>query len=348
MKKIICFYAFFVCAIGVSAQQISAEIPENALVYALPQTTIEISVEVVKDCYLPGPYAKFAELYLSIENTGEREETSYSVGKVSIKPFIEADYNSLYALSGTKDETQFLTLSSQGLIFALNEPDEVLIDLSSVRKNYQHYPDQLPTSPMTVQNETIFDRIKTDSGYISVPYQESIVNKKDIQSKAEEAAKFLFALRRRRFELITGDVEHAFNGSSLKDAVQEINRLESEYLSLFIGKHFTESREYKFYVTPESARDKKAYLVFHFSESEGILSETSRTSTPFMLNVEPKGKIDRIEGIKSRTKVANIYYRVPETAFIQLMRGSKELCSGMIHVYQMGKEFMIPSNTKTK
>jgi hypothetical protein len=351
MKKLVFIFLLFASVQGFT-QRLEKEIPDRSIVYALPKTSIEISVEIIKDKYIPGPYVRYAEEQLSVENVSAREDVSYSIGKISMKPVLEADYEYIYSLSvGEKTvfDASFLALSSEGLIFSLNEPKEIFVDYnSSTLKNYQIYPDRLPSSPLETQKEFIMERIKTDSGFITIPFQQSIVEKKDTQSKAEEAAKFLFNLRQRRFELVTGDVDHAFSGSSLKDALNEINRLEEEYLSLFLGKHFVESRVYKFYVSPEKALDKKLYPVFHFSEADGALSEATRTSTPFTLNVIPLGKINYMEGVKTRIKIANIYYRVPEIADIQLLHGSKEVCSGRVQIYQMGKELVLPSDAKIK
>jgi hypothetical protein len=351
MKKLI-FVLMFFPFVQVFAQRIDKGVPDNSILYSLPKTTVEISVEIIKDRYIPGPYMRYAEEQLSIERVSAREDVSYSIGKISMRPIIEADYEYMYALpvgDKTTVDASFLALSSEGLIFMSQESSAIIADLtSSTPKNYQIYPDRLPSSPLETQKEFLMERIKTDSGFISVPFQQSIIEKKDAQGKAEEAASFLFQLRQRRFELVTGDVDHAFSGSSLKDALSEINRLEQEYLSLFIGKHFVESRVYRFYVSPEKALDKKTYPVFHFSEVDGALSEATRTSTLFSLNVIPSGKANYVEGVKTKVRIAGIYYRIPEIAEIQLLQGTQEVCSGRIHVYQMGKEFVLPSDAKIK
>jgi hypothetical protein len=268
-----------------------------------------------------------------------------------MKPIIEADYEYLYSLpigEKTLTDASFLSLSSEGLIFAINGQKETVANLSATMKNHQFYPDQLPSSPMETQREFLIERIKTDSGFVNVPFQQSILEKKDPQSKAEEAAKFLFALRQRRFELITGDVDHAFSGSSLKDALLEITRLEKEYLSLFLGKHFVETQVYRFYVMPEKAFDSKSYAVFYFSESDGILLESARRAVPFMLNIIPSGKINSVEGVKTKVRLGGIYYRIPETVTAQLLYDSQEVCSGRMQIYQMGKELLLPSDAKIK
>jgi hypothetical protein len=334
------------------AQRIEKEIPENSLIYALPKTVIEVSVEVRKDKYVPGPYIRFAATHLSVDNVSSREEVTHSIGKISMKPIVEADYDYLYSLpigEKTSTDASFLSLSSEGLIFAMNGQKETIGNLSPLApKNHAFYPDQLPSSPMETQRDFLIERVKTDSGFVNTPYHQSIVEKRDTQSKAEEAAKFIFALRQRRFELITGDVDHAFNGSSMKDALQEIARLEKEYLSLFLGKHFVETQVYKFYVTPDKVLGSKSYAVFYFSESDGVLSESARASAPFMLNVIPSGKINSIEGVKTKIKLGGIFYRIPETANIQLVYDSQEICNVRMHIYQMGKELILPSDVKIK
>jgi hypothetical protein len=351
MKKLV-FILIFIPSVQAFAQRLDKEIPDNSVVYALPKTSIEVSVEILKDKYIPGPYVRYAEEQLSVNDVSIREDITYRIGKILMRPVIEADYEYMYSLpAGEKSiiDASFLALSSEGLIFALNEPKEFMVNYtSSIPKNYQIYPDRLPSSPLSTQKEFVMERIKTDSGFISIPFQQSIVEKKDIQSRAEEAATFLFNLRKRRFELITGDVEHAFSGSSLKDALAEINRLEKEYLSLFLGKHFVESQVYKFYVTPEKSLDDKSYPVFYFSENEGALTESTRTSTPFTLNVIPSGKINFVEGVKTRIKIANVYYRVPEIADVKLLQGSKEICIGRMPIYQLGKELILPSDAKIR
>jgi hypothetical protein len=351
MKKLV-FVFLYLSSVQVFAQRLNREIPDNSIIYALPKTSIEILVEILKDKYIPGPYVRYAEELLSIENVSAREDVSHRIGEISMRAIVEADYEYMYSLPvGEKSvlDASFLALSSEGLIFALNEPKEVLVNYTATApRNYQLYPDRLPSSPLATQTEFVMERIKTDSGFISIPFQQSVIEKKDIQSKAEEAAKFLFNLRQRRFELVTGDVDHAFSGSSLNDALNEINRLEKEYLSLFIGKHFVESRVYRFYVSPEKAIDKKSYAVFYFSETDGALTESTRTSIPFTLLISPIGKVNYVEGVKTRIKVANIYYRIPEIADVYLMQGSKDVCNGRMQIYQLGKELVLPFDTKIK
>ena len=66
------------------------------------------------------------------------------------------------------------------------------------------------------------------------------------EEAARQAAATIFALRRHRMELITGEAgEHVF-GEGLRAALDEIDRLEQRYLELFLGKRTVtvETRRY--------------------------------------------------------------------------------------------------------
>ena len=356
MKNVIfTIAACFISAYGWT-QKLSdhSMVPSGSLVYALPATTIEVEIEIVREAYIPGPYTEFADAYLSISDAPRRAGVNYSIRNAAMRPVITADYEALYALptGGKSVQTGILTLSSEGLIFAGSDAEtmKTSINIGTPIKNFQYFPDRLPTSPLETRKTSLYDRVKTDSGFIHIPYQQSIINEKDPERKAEEAAKFIYSLRQRRFELITGDVENVFSGSSLKDALNEIRRLENEYLALFCGKSSVTTRIYKFYVVPEKTKNKASYNVFRFSESEGVSDESQRDGKAITLDVTPLNRIRFVEGINTEGggKTANVYYRVPETATIQLMEGGKEICRGTVPIYQMGKEFGIPADALLK
>lgn len=351
MKKVFLFLLFppFFAGLGFSQSlSESSTVPANSLVYSLPLTKIEIKVEVVQEIFKAGPYANYADAYMSVEDAVQRDGVSYSIQRIEVRPVVGADYEAMYALplgSSKNARINFMTLTNEGLIF-VNEDIESLKIRAGVGeplKNFQAFPDRLPSSPMETQKVSSYDRVKTDSGFVHIPYQQSIVNEKDPERKAAEAAKFIYALRQRRFELITGDVDNAFSGSSLKDGLAEINRLEQAYLSLFLGKSSVQKRVFTFYVIPNATKNKSSYNVFRFSESEGILVDQTRGGRPITLDVSPEGRIKYVEAINvEKNKAGLLFYRVPETALVQLMDSGKEICSGSIPVYQMGKVFSIP------
>lgn len=67
---------------------------------------------------------------------------------------------------------------------------------------------------------------------------------------AQDAANAIFSLRRHRIDLVTGEAGENVFGAGLKAALEEIDRLEQEYLSLFLGKQFRQRIVREFSVVP--------------------------------------------------------------------------------------------------
>ena len=340
-------------AYTVYSQKAGGQIPAGSLVYSLPQTVIEIKIEVIKETFTPGPYAGFADIYLSIDDAATAGGEKYYMHNIEVKPVIAADYESMFALPANimkSGNLAFFEMLAEGPVFVGSKDDNAsFAEIGSTLRNFQPFPDRLPSSPIEKKKISSYDKVKTDTGFIQVPYQQSIINEKDPERKAEEAAKFIFALRQRRFELITGDVDNAFGGSSLRDALDEINRLEREYLSLFLGRSTTASKEYTFKVVPEKSNSKTTYNVFRFSEVDGVLSPSVRNGRLITLDVTPSGKIKGTENINYEPgRFGTIYYRIPETAMIQLMTDNREICRGEMKIYQMGKDFGISADILIK
>ena len=57
------------------------------------------------------------------------------------------------------------------------------------------------------RSETMYKTLVTDTSFVRVPVQRTVVEQKSFAMKAEEAADFLLELRARRFEMLTGEYE---------------------------------------------------------------------------------------------------------------------------------------------
>ena len=66
----------------------------EGVVYSLPSTGIRVKVKAVKETFIPGPYAVFADQLLGIKNVKNRPsvnwaieevEISYSFGRIKLK-----------------------------------------------------------------------------------------------------------------------------------------------------------------------------------------------------------------------------------------------------------------------
>ena len=160
---------------------------------------------------------------------------------------------------------------------------------------------------------------------------------------AEEMAKYtadlIFSLRKHRLDLITGETgEHVF-GAGLKAALDEISRLEGEYLEMFFGRQTTQMETRSFTIVPKA--DEKDCIVCRFNEFGGIMPLDDLSSDAVMLHMEPR-QVDT-----SSFRIATAKDKIKEDILISaptectLLLGTKDLAKSTVDIFQFGKKLTI-------
>lgn len=151
---------------------------------------------------------------------------------------------------------------------------------------------------------------------------------------AKSAAETIFTLRKRRFDLVTG--ESSDLGAGLGAAVKEMKRLEKEYLSLFTGSTSVDYTTYVFNVTPTTGKDK--YIICRVSDNKGVVPDTDVTGDPVLLTVKSMNSLPPSTPSKGK-KDASAAPQVlqPEMVECTLFVGTDKLMSETLPMYQYGK-----------
>lgn len=157
-----------------------------------------------------------------------------------------------------------------------------------------------------------------------------------LEENARMAADQIFKIRKSRMELITAEAGENVFGAGLQSALAELDRLEEEYLSLFLGKQVnkTTARQYK--VTP--VQGKQNYIVCRFSDIDGLLPDDDLSGQPVVLETKPRGSVST-EGLSVVDKPAkgDTAYRVADDTSCRLIFNNAEIASEVVPVYQFGK-----------
>lgn len=321
--------------------------PTGTVVYALPSTAINFYVEAEKETFTAGPYAEFAQKYLG-EAARVENSVTYTLKKIDVTPYIEADPSSRQVVTiPERGAANFLKFCTQGLI--------VMSDSYTGKGETWRFPSIADNDRfagkgvggnLTSATATLYKTVKGEDGFRKVPVQQSQVVEKSLEKRAAEVAGSIFDLRKSRVQIITGDTDATFSGEALSAAVEEINRLEQEYLSLFYGVTTTSVQSMNFDVVPLSDPQKNMYVAFRLSDTQGLLPAGNMAGRPIVLELE----IDKLEGVNSdisggRGKV--IYYRVPATATARVLDGGTVLMQTRIPVYQLGQTLSFPVETMT-
>lgn len=150
---------------------------------------------------------------------------------------------------------------------------------------------------------------------------------------AKSAAETIFTLRKRRFDMVTGESNEL--GAGMGAAVKEMKRLEKEYLSLFTGITSVDYITYVFNVTPTAGKDR--YMICRMSDSNGVLPEMDVMGEPILLTIKPMNTLPAATPSKGKKEVAAPQVLHPEMVECTLFVGTDKLMSESLPMYQYGK-----------
>lgn len=359
MKKVMRMFclAVAVCAAGTAARaqvlRQGEQAPQGAVIYSLPSTTIGLKVTADHESFVAGPYARFAQKYLGVDARPESGDT-YTIRSVEMVPYLEADPTVSIAVNvGTSKNASanFLNFCSQGLI--------VTSDSYTGKGASWRFPSAVDnsefvnsgaTSNLATQSTTLYKSVKTADGLEKVPVQQNQVVEKSLEKKAAETAEMIFRLRKKRIDIITGDTDATYSGEAMGAALEEISRLEQEYLSLFVGKSVTDSQTMVFDVVPNGENAKQMYIAFRISDTQGLLPANNMGGRPIVLEFsedsEPIAPTNIQEvAVAGKGKVV---YRKPVVVSARLLDGQKIILQSRVPVYQFGKILTFPIDVATK
>lgn len=154
------------------------------------------------------------------------------------------------------------------------------------------------------------------------------------EEAARQAAATIFALRRHRMELITGEAgEHVF-GEGLRAALAEIDRLEQRYLELFFGKRTVSVETRRYVVGPQAG--KTQYIVCRFSPVDGLLPGNDLSGDMVLLQIEPSGApVAVAEASVKDTNVVSC--RAADPSVCTVICGGREYARAVLPIFEFGR-----------
>ena len=321
--------------------------PQGLVTYSLPSTTITLDVEAVQEKFHAGPYAKFAEKYLGIK-ARQKDETTVQLTQIRMTPLVEADHSKRYTLNVKKGDIDatFLKLSSCGLVsFAdANFGDESVWRFPT--KVSGDFSDKGVSSNLTSESATLYRNAKTESAYNRVAVQQSMVVEKSLEQKAAETAQMILNLRQQRLQIVTGDTDATYSGEAMGAAIEELTRLEQEYMTLFVGYSDLQTQKMRFDVVPQANQESQMYVAFRLSDAAGLVPADNLSGKPVVMEIVTQNVVDPAvtADMLKNAKGVQAYYRIPAVCTVKLMDGTNLLLQSRMPVYQLGREATLPVN----
>ena len=319
--------------------------PEGYVTYSLPSTTLVLDVEAMRESFYAGPYARYAEKYLGIK-VRQKDEVKWQITKMSLTPKVEADLSRRYTLAVKKNapDFSFLKLSSAGLVaFADGNMGGGQTWRFPVSGSAD-FADKGVSSNLKSEATTLYRNEKTESAYNRVSVQQNMVVEKSLEQKASEAAQMIVTLRQQRLQIVTGDTDATYSGEAMGAAIDELTRLENEYMSLFMGYSDFQTQSMSFDVVPSADRESQMYMAFRVSDTAGLVPADNLSGKPVVMEIIPQEIAQPSVGAQPASKVQSVNCLIPAICTVKVKDGSELLIQSRVPVYQLGVLTTMPVN----
>ena len=322
----------------------SARISEGYITYSLPSTVLMVDVDAVQETFHAGPYARYAEKYLGIK-ARQKNEVTYQITGIGIVPMVEADLSKRYSIAVKKSavDATFLKLSSAGLVAFGSGSAGEQVEWRFPMEKRADFSDKGVSSNLTSEATTLYRNERKESEYNKVSFQQNMVVEKSLEQKAAEAAQMIVRLREQRLQIVTGDTDATYSGEAMRAAIDEMTRLEKEYMSMFVGYSDFEEQSMVFEVIPSAEKESQMYVAFRISDTAGLVPADNLSGKPVVMEIVPQ-EVASPSAVPAGMKGAYVNYMIPAVCTVKVKDGSDLLLQTRVPVYQLGRMSSLPVN----
>ncbi len=317
-----------------TTQKLNAtKLNEFGLIYKLPTTVVDVTIEAEKTIRKPGEFFRYAKKYLGADPITE-PSVSYKLKSAMLNARGIADNEESYLVQFKSGSTPFMIINEASFPLAVNS--ESLRETAS------------PLLPVAR---------KADPTILETPAASQAITAEMLQSqssakKAELAAARIFELRQSRSEIISGTADNMpSDGQAMQLALDNLAAQEAALTAMFLGTTQKSTEVRTFAVTlPETEEDSWQTVVARLSAINGIVDADDLTGDPITMRitVTSRGQLPKNEkGEEKRFPKGGLAYRIPGTADIAIDFAGRQLTEKTIDVAQYGVVFGLDPNIFT-
>lgn len=342
MKKLL-LLLFLIISLNIKAQYIvnyASNINQNVtdgIYYNLPRNVIRLDFTVECVHEIKGKYSNYAKELLETNNYIKENDIRYYIKDVTVDVLTETDSEMIFYISTdekSKDNIELnMRFTSEGNIQSFGIKDDRR-DLDSENVSFENRLAQQNTNP-----DFVYLPIRDDEEDEDGNSTDDKMSEKEIaQSIVEEIKKIRLAY----FDLISGYQEVNY-GNTITYMLEELKKMEKEYLALFVGKVEKNDIVKTFYIIPEEGTNN--YSIAKFSDKEGFNSKTG-DNVKIVLQEISSSNVKGIseDVIKNTTYNNKMVYREPAYVNMKLMKGDEILIDNRIQISQLGDFILLPIN----
>ena len=303
---------------------------QEGVYYSVPKTVLRLDFRIEESVLIEGPYSAYADRYLGSANVARGKSRQFKLVDVTINSCSAPDPDATFFVEFTRKAAKRVSvgLDGNGILETFVVGDNPFVSNA---------------------NQTVGDSdnaMQTKGIDTSMIFRAAITPAmgRPLEQQARAAAEKITEIRDAKMKLLTGFQEVAFEGDAVKSMYAELDAMENEYLSLFLGKRLTKEVVRSVYVTP--TRENNIISVARFSLRNG-LSSSQGDGEMITLTVMPSETTSSIKApshsaIESATHENKLVYRIPETANVKVACGSRLLAEKRCVISQLGVLLLAP------
>ncbi len=317
-----------ILSIGLNAQVTqkltASKVNEYGLIYTLPNTVFDITIEAEREVKTPGEFYRYAKKYLNVEEPITEKSETWKLKSITLHQRGTMGDSAEYIMQFKKGTSPYLFINEENAPLSINA-EPLTVD-STMRPIAQ----SLSKSPL-------------DSEATMQVITQEMLQSQSIAKRAELAAAQIYALRQSRTEIITGQAEQMPpDGDAMKIVLDNINAQEEALTAMFVGATQVATDVKTITFKPEDNCKNK--VLARLSTVEGLVAENDLSGAPIYISVEitKQGELPVNEaGIVKQFPKGGVAYRIPGQAKVTLNYDGKEYYNNTLNVAQFGVVFGI-------
>ncbi len=307
---------------------------DNCLTYTLPKTVIKVEIETEKTIKKTGPFYRYSERFLSLTDVITEDEEVWSIKGIKISTYGTPDPEQRYSISTTgATAANFVSLTPSGILRGINT---VIPHKSKCKKR---------------DTQNSFDIKLEDVNFDDIAYNQDLLLKTSSAAMAQEAANMIYQIRADRNDLLSGASENLPpDGEAYQTVLQELEKQEKNFISLFAGKTIKIKHTQTFELTPDPLSSYNNYVICRFSEQNGVLEPTDITGTPVYFTLESKQNMtlsNKTEEDPKKPQQKGLFYCLPGEVNIVIKDKTTEIFKSELSLAQYGKTAYLPASLLT-
>lgn len=314
-----------------TTQKLSAgKVNEYGLIYSLPTTTLNITLEAERTVKAPGEFFKYAKKYLGEEPITE-PSSQYVLKSVTITPQAVTDPEERYLVQFKAGSTPFMIINDANMPLAINTETVETIEEPAL-------PVAVPAQPTILE----------------LPAAKQAVTAEMLQSpssakRAELAAARIYELRETRSDILAGQAENMpADGKAVQLVLDNLAAQEEALTAMFLGTVSTSTDVTTVSITPGATNPRE--VIARLSMTDGFVSPDNLSGAPIYLDlsVTERGKLPVNEkGEEKRFPKGGLAYRIPGKAKVTVTYEGERMAEKTIDVAQYGVVFGLDPNLFT-